>query len=176
VPRAPDAIPLFGAQVSSRARLSSVVRSPSYQEKAKMIRKHNRQWSRYLCRASNELRRGRPLRFADMTPSKIPEKSGVYLISVKRGKSESPYYVGTTKNLRERLYRNHLMGSPAINARLKMYLIASKQCKNAKDAKSFIRRNCLARWFLEGNARKRGAVEGYVTGIVFPKYGIEEEH
>ena len=39
----------------------------------------------------------------------------------------------------------------------------------------FIKEKCIARWFLENDTRKRGAVEGYVTGIVFPKYGIYEE-
>lgn len=86
-----------------------------------------------------------------------------------------PYYVGMSKNLRQRLYRNHLMGPPSSNARLKMYLINSRQCRNAKHAKEFIREKCLVRWFIEGGSRRRGAVEAYVTGVVFPKYGIKEE-
>lgn len=29
---------------------------------------------------------------------------------------------------------------------------------------------------LRGDTRKRGAIEGYATGRLFPKYGIFEEH
>lgn len=140
-----------------------------------MIRKQNNRWLYYLSGALGQLTRGKTLPFAKIVPSQIPQKAGVYLISVKIGESEVPYYVGRSKNLRQRLYRNHLMG-PLTNARLKKYLINSKECKDPKEAKKFIRENCMARWFLESNTRKRGAVEGYVTGMVFPKYGIYEEH
>jgi hypothetical protein len=43
-------------------------------------------------------------------------------------------------------------------------------------AKDFIRQNCIARWIKESDIRKRGAIEGYTTGPLFPKYGIYEEH
>ena len=65
---------------------------------------------------------------------------------------------------------------PLTNARQKKYLINSRECKDIDDAKQFIKERCIARWFLETDTRKRGAVEGYVTGIIFPKYGIYEEH
>lgn len=139
-----------------------------------MIRKMNRQWFRYLSKALKQLTSGKPLPFAQMTPSKIPEKAGVYLISFKGTKCEKPYYVGASENLRRRLYANHLMGSPSSNARLKRYLMNSRECRNAKHAKEFIRDECLVRWFLESRGRRRGAVEAYVTGAVFPKYGIEQ--
>lgn len=140
-----------------------------------MVRKMNRQWSNYLSKALKQLTNGKSLPFAEMTPAKIPEEPGVYLISVKRRESEMPYYVGMSKNLRQRLYRNHLMGPPSSNARLKRYLIDSRQCRSAKHAKEFVREKCSVRWFLERRARRRGAVEAYVTGVVFPKYGIKEE-
>lgn len=140
-----------------------------------MIRVPGKEWSAYLSRAFNQLTTSVPVRFKKMTPAKIPKESGVYLITVKKGKSEILYYAGRSKNLRRRLYGNHLMG-PLSNARLKKYLIKSRECLNLKKAKRFIRERCLVRWFLEKDVRKRGAVEGYVTGRVFPKYGIYEEH
>ena len=140
-----------------------------------MIRKQNQEWLDYLSKALKQLTNEVPLSFAKMTPSEIPKEAGVYLISIKSKNSEIPYYVGRSRNIRRRLYRNHLMGS-LTNARLKKYLINSGECKNSTEAKKFIRENCFARWFLENDTRKRGAVEGYVTGIVFPKYGIYEEH
>jgi len=140
-----------------------------------MIRKQNNEWFYYLSGALARLTSGKALPFTKITPSQIPQKAGVYLISAKIGESEVPYYVGRSKNLRQRLYKNHLMGR-LTNARLKKYLINSGECKDPAEAKRFIRENCIARWFLESDTRKRGAVEGYVTGIVFPKYGIYEEH
>jgi len=140
-----------------------------------MIREQSRDWFDYLSKALQELTSSTPIPFKGLMPSKIPAKPGVYLISVTMGKTELPYYVGRSKNLRQRLYNNHLMG-PINNAILKRYLIAFKECTDLKHAKNFIKENCLARWFLEDDTRKRGAVEGYVVGVVFPKYGIYEEH
>jgi len=132
-------------------------------------------WVNYLTKALEQLTEGEFLLFSDMTPSKIPKKKGVYLISVKKEGVEIPYYVGRSKNLSQRLYGNHLMG-PLTNACLKRYLIDSTECKDIDGAKQFIKEHCIVRWFCETDTRKRGAVEGYVTGMIFPKYGIYEEH
>jgi predicted GIY-YIG superfamily endonuclease len=140
-----------------------------------MIREQSKEWMEYLSEAFKHLTDGECLSFAKITPSKIPMKSGVYVISAKKDNKEIPYYVGRSKNLRQRLYSNHLMG-PFSNARLKKYLVNSKECTDISEAKKFIKANCVARWFIENNVRKRGAVEGYVTGVLFPKYGIYEEH
>ena len=83
-----------------------------------MIRRQNTEWTIYLSKALEVLTQSNPTPFANLTPSKIPAKPGVYLISVKNGDAEVPYYVGRSKNLRQRLYNNHLMG-PLTNARLK---------------------------------------------------------
>ena len=58
--------------------------------------------------------------FADLTPSKL--ENGLAVIYAIFDKTDgSTLYVGRTKNLRRRLYTNHLMG-PVTNARLKKYL------------------------------------------------------
>jgi hypothetical protein len=107
--------------------------------------------------------------------TKFLEDSYNRLITAIINGSERPYYIGRSKNLRQRLYNNHLMG-PRSNARLKKYLVDFGECSDMKDAKDFIRQNCLARWIEEYDIRKRGAIEGYTTGLLFPKYGIYEEH
>ena len=116
-----------------------------------------------------------PLAFADMTPRKIPEAPGVYLITAKILESEYPYYVGRTKNLRQRLYNNHLMG-PLTNARLKNSLISAHECEDIVAAKAFLKSCCCVRWIEQAGHRERGAFEGYATGLLFPKHGIYEEH
>jgi hypothetical protein len=116
-----------------------------------------------------------PLAFADLVPSKLPVAGGVYLITARLDGLEEPYYVGRSKNLQRRIYTNHLMG-PLANARLKKYLINTGECTDLLTAKQFIRDCCFVRWLEESDIRKRGAIEGYVTGLLFPKYGIYEEH
>jgi len=122
-----------------------------------------------------ELLRGEAISFFTLKPSLLPERSGVYLISALLEGQEHAYYVGRTKNLRGRLYRQHLMG-PLANARLKKYLIECGECADLPAAKQFIRDHCYVRWIEQEGYRERGALEGYVTAMLFPKYGIYEEH
>ena len=116
-----------------------------------------------------------PLAFSEMTPSKIPNRPGVYLITAELSGREDPYYVGRTKNLRQRLYNNHLMG-PFSNARLKHCLVSTQECEDIAAAKAFLRTCCSVRWIEQNGHRERGAIEGYATGLLFPKHGIYEEH
>ena len=126
----------------------------------------------YLKGRLEELLQQEDMLFSELKPSGIPERAGVYLIS---NNSSEPYYVGRTKNLRQRLYNNHLMGS-LTNACLKKYLIDNGVVSDKEEAKTFILQNCKVRWIFEDDYRKRGALEGYFKGIFFPKYGIDEEH
>lgn len=136
---------------------------------------HRKQWVRFVQGAYKQLLATEPVPFASLVPSQIPKEAGVYLITSRKSGTEEPYYVGRSKNLRQRLYRNHLMGH-LTNARLKKYLISSGECADLITAKQFIRSHCVARWIQEKDIRKRGAIEGYVTGMLFPKHGIYEEH
>jgi hypothetical protein len=140
-----------------------------------MIEKPTEDWLKFLSDSYRALVSKSPLHFRDLTPSRVPEAPGVYIITAVIDGSEKPYYIGRSKNLRQRLYSNHLMG-PRSNARLKKYLVDFGECSDMASAKDFIRQNCIARWIEESDTRKRGAIEGYTTGLLFPKYGIYEEH
>jgi len=126
----------------------------------------------FLGSAYNELLAHAGLPFSEMTPAMVTEDPGVYLITAKEGHAEVPYYVGQSGCLRERLYRNHLMGQPQSNARLKKYLIEFAECDDAQEAKEFIQDRCVARWIEKTETRERSALEGYFTGLLFPKYGL----
>lgn len=139
------------------------------------LRKQSPGWIRFLEDKTKQLVNREPIRFKELTPSKIPEVSGVYLITARKSGYEKVYYIGRSKNLRQRIYNNHLMG-PISTARLKRYLISSGECRDIKEAKEFIKKYCLIRWIEESDMRTRGAIEGYVIGLLFPKYGIYEEH
>ena len=97
----------------------------------------------------SELVNAEALPFSGLVPSKVPTSAGVYLISKREKRGEKAYYVGESVNLRERLYRNHLMGQPASNARLKKYLIEAGECADPSVAKRFLQSTCLVRWVLE---------------------------
>lgn len=134
-----------------------------------------RQRSPFLEQKLAELLNADALRFSLLTPGKVPKSPGVYVISALIDGEEVPYYIGRTKNLSQRLYNNHLMG-PLSNARLKKYLIESGEASDRAAAKEFILCNCQVRWLTQEGYRERGAIEGYATGVLFPKHGIYEEH
>ena len=140
-----------------------------------MIRKLPGGWPLFLSQVLEQLVGSAPLRFSEMKPSLLPSSAGVYLITNLTGGEEIPWYVGRTTNIRRRLYSNHLMG-PLTNARLKKYLIDDRACGSKDEAKRIIAACCAARWVEEPDYRKRGAIEGYCTAMLFPTYGIEQEH
>jgi len=140
-----------------------------------MIEKQPKQWQKFLESTLKTLLESPAVTFAEMRRSKLPKKAGVYLITVINNGKEYPCYIGRTKDLGRRLYTNHLMGVKQ-NAPLKRYLTESGECRNLKKAKQFLRQFGRARWIEERSMRKRGAIEGYLTGVLFPKYGICQEH
>ena len=113
--------------------------------------------------------------FATMTPAKLPKQSGVYIIYTTALGPTAPYYIGRSKNLRQRLYNNHLMGQPS-NARLKKYLIEAQECIDIPASKTFIRTHCHVRWIVIPDLRERFLAEGFLAAILQPKYGLYEEH
>lgn len=139
------------------------------------IKQQSDAWLSFINKKFQELINCNPISFQELKPSKIPEIEGVYLITARKSRYEVPYYIGRSINLRRRIYQNHLMGSLA-NARLKRYLIGSGECRDIREAKTFIRKNCSIRWIAETDMRRRGAIEGYATGLLFPEYGIYHEH
>lgn len=144
-----------------------------------MVKRKNDKWTNFLDQSLTDLLSKDVLLFKNLKPSMLTGDAGVYLLTfIQNAKTELPYYVGRTKNLRRRLYTNHLMGSTA-NARLKKYLVADDTedlILNATLAKTHIREHCGIRWIYENDTRIRGALEGYFTAMLFPKYGIAEEH
>ena len=85
--------------------------------------------------------------------------------------------MGRTKNLRQRLYNNHLMG-PKTNARLKKYLVEDPNepfIETMEQAKKYLRDNCYFQYIVEPDTRKRGQLEGLLTYILNVRY-IHEEH
>jgi len=122
----------------------------------------------------NDLLAANSVSYLNLTENKLPKAGGVYLISAKINGKVLPYYVGRASKLARRLYTNHLMGNQS-TARLKKYMVESGEAATMEDAKEFLRQNCSIQWVLEGEYRNRGALEGFFTSVLFPKYGIAPE-
>jgi hypothetical protein len=156
------------------------------------VERQPKAWLKYCTQKLNLLCNKQPQPFSEIR-SKLPITGGIYLISLApvNGK-EKPLYVGRTINLKQRIYTNHLQG-PLSSARLKKYLLADiewniDQKQTLLHAKDYILKNCNVRWITteeieKGNPypkehqhRVRGALEGYLTGVLFPRYGIYKEH
>ncbi len=122
------------------------------------------------------LLQGQRYDFADLVPSKLENKLAVvYAIFDKQ--DGSTLYVGRTKNLRQRLYNNHLMG-PKSNARLKKYLAEDPERPDIPSmdaAKQYLIDNCYFQYIPEPDIQQRGQIEGLLSYLLDVRY-IHEEH
>lgn len=114
--------------------------------------------------------------FSNLVPSKLENGLAVvYAIFDKQ--DDSTLYVGRTKNLRQRLYNNHLMG-PKSNARLKKYLTEDPErpdIPTMEAAKQYLIDNCYFQYIPEPDIRQRGQIEGLLGYLLNVRY-IHEEH
>lgn len=113
--------------------------------------------------------------FRGLTPSMLESVPGVYAIF--DGTTGETLYVGRTKNIRRRLYTNHLMG-PETNARLKKYLKEDDKrldIPNMDAAKRYLIDNCYFQYVREDEKVRRGQVEGLLSFLLNVTY-IHEEH
>ena len=118
---------------------------------------------------------GQQYSFSNLVPSDLKEIAAVYAIFDKE--DGSCLYVGRTKNLRQRLYYNHLMG-PKSNARLKKYLTedASRpDIPTMVEAKKFLKDRCYFQYLPVSIMRERGQIEGLLSYLLYVQY-IHEEH
>jgi predicted GIY-YIG superfamily endonuclease len=125
---------------------------------------------------AERMRSGKIYTFAKLKPSDLPEKAaGVYAIyDINTGET---LYVGRTKNIRRRLYTNHLMG-PESNARLKKYLVhddSASAITTMKEAKQYLRDSCSFQFIEEPDRVRRGQIEGLLSFLLDVRY-IHEEH
>lgn len=113
--------------------------------------------------------------FAEIKPSQIPDAPGVYVIKIRD--SDETLYVGRTKNLRQRIYSNHLHG-PLSNARLKKYLIQDPNEPSIKDlaaAKQYLKDFCYVQFQVIDDLLERGQAEGLLSFLLNVRY-LYEEH
>ena len=126
--------------------------------------------------SAEQLLSAAPLYFRDLTPSDIPKGiPGVYAIFDED--HGEVLYVGRTKDLRRRLYTNHLHG-PKTNARLKKYLVEDDLQTTIDDmdaAKQYLKDHCYVKYIVEEDTIQRGRIEGLLSYLLHVRY-IHEEH
>jgi len=123
----------------------------------------------------NEIFNSKVYAFSSIVPSDLPEKAGVYVIWLKDTKEV--LYVGRTRNIRQRLYTNHLMGNKS-SARLKKYLVDDMNLPEIVeyiDAKNYMKANCCFQFVLVEDNNERGHIEGLLGYLTEARY-IEMEH
>ena len=114
--------------------------------------------------------------FSNLKPSDLPDGLAVVYAIFDKDSGET-LYVGRTKNLRQRLYYNHLMG-PITNARLKKYLVEDDSIPSittVAEAKQYLRDHCYFQYIEEPDVIKRGQIEGLLGYLLNVRY-IHEEH
>ena len=125
---------------------------------------------------SEQFLTGKKFFFSALKPSDLENRlAAVYAIFHRD--DPKALYVGRTKNIRQRMYTNHLMG-PTTNARLKKYLIEDEtipEVFDAQSAKHFIIENCYFQYLPEPGMEARGRLEGLFSYLLRVRY-IHEEH
>lgn len=114
--------------------------------------------------------------FSNLKPADLQDGQAVVYAIFDKDSGET-LYVGRTKNLRQRLYYNHLMG-PITNARLKKYLIEDNSIPDITtmgEAKQYLRDHCFFQFIEEQDVIQRGQIEGLLGYLLNVRY-IHEEH
>lgn len=114
--------------------------------------------------------------FNGLAPSHLEDKLPVVYAITDR-QDGKVLYVGRTKNLRRRMYTNHLMG-PESNARLKKYLWKDPERPDIPDmevAKKYLIDYCYFQYIPVTDMRTRGQIEGLLSYLLDVQY-IHEEH
>ena len=93
----------------------------------------------------SELLEQPPVLFSMLTPSMIPAKGGVYLISLRSSGQDEVVYAGTTSKLSQRVYNNHLHGDRN-SSQLKNALVHHGLATDFKSAKDHALRYCAVRY------------------------------
>lgn len=104
--------------------------------------------------------------------SKLPGRHGVYVISVKGSQVGDVLRGGRTDEaadgLRQRIYRNHLMGHQSGN--LRSQLVQNGVCADLQQAKAWIRNNCEVQWLVVEDDLLRRWAEHFMLSVLRPKY------
>ena len=110
--------------------------------------------------------------FDDSLRSQLPDKPGLYAISVKNAPTGEFLRAGRTKGaaggLRQRIYQNHLMGNQHGN--LRAQLVQEGRCSDIEEANRWIRENCRVQFLVIEDDQRRQWAEYFMLSLLRPNY------
>jgi hypothetical protein len=105
--------------------------------------------------------------FEELKPSALPQSPGVYRIFETCAKFRETVYIGESKNLRNRIYRSHLMGTTRVST-LKKKLVASGKYPDAAAVKAYLRHDCSIQCVIIPRKRERMRFEHFAVAMLGP--------
>ncbi len=112
------------------------------------------------------------LRFDESLRSKLPERHGIYAISIGNAAPGVFLRAGRTKTagdgLRQRIYNNHFMGNQKGN--LRQQLVNDGRCANLDQTKPWIRENCYVHFIIVDDEEDRRWAEHFVLSLLRPEF------
>ncbi|MDX1377496.1 MAG: GIY-YIG nuclease family protein [Anaerolineales bacterium] len=99
--------------------------------------------------------------------AKLPNQGGVYCISEKSDKTI--IYIGQSKNLRNRIYRNHLMGHQR-NSTLRRKIVKKEKFSSEDQVKDYLHQHCLVQIIEIEDKLERNLFEHFAIAMLKPKY------
>jgi excinuclease UvrABC nuclease subunit len=97
----------------------------------------------------------------------LPRQGGVYCISDKT--DNMIIYIGQSKDLQKRIYRNHLMGSQR-NSTLRRKIIIEGKYFNEDQVRNYLHEQCMAQFIEIEDEFKRKFFEHFAIAMLKPKY------
>jgi hypothetical protein len=109
------------------------------------------------------------LSFDETLHSRLPDSKGLYAIHVEDEPAGQILRAGRTDTgLRQRVYKNHLMGDQAGN--LRAQLVKEGACADLVEAKAWIQRNCRVQFVVVEDEEHRKWAEHFMLAILRPKH------
>lgn len=107
------------------------------------------------------------IKFSDANlRSQLRPTGGVYRIFTN-SHPDKTLYVGKTKNIKQRLYNNLLMGQIRSHT-LKRKFIKEGKCNNQASAKLYLKNNCSLQYVGEDTDIERSFLEHYLIAVLRP--------
>ena len=97
----------------------------------------------------------------------LPEEKGVYCISDKT--EDTIVYIGQSKNLQKRIYRNHLLGSQR-SSTLRRKIIKSGKYLSEDQAGNYLHEQCMVQFIKIEDEPERHSFEHFAIAILKPEF------
>ena len=98
---------------------------------------------------------------------KLPKQGGVYCISNKT--DNTIIYIGQSKNLQKRIYKNHLMGHQR-NSTLRRKIVKKEKFSSEDQVRNYLHEQCMVQFIEIEDKLERNFFEHFAIAMLRPKY------